>query len=500
MSFDSHEFIFVFLPITVVGFYLIGKLESKKWVKIWLLICSLFFYGYVSRMYLMLIFASVMMNYCLGSLMGRFKSTYDSDATEKQITCGVLGKKILLVLGLIFNIGLLVYFKYTDFLISSINVLFSTEYELLKVVAPLGVSFFTFKQIAYIVDAYKNKEMRYSLLDYANYILLFPQILSGPISLHDDIIPQLLDVNTYRYQSDNFSAGIYQFSLGLAKKVLVADVLARFVELCFVNRPSANSTMALLGIIAYTMQIYYDFSGYSDMAIGIARLFNIKTKANFNSPYKAVSISDFWRRWHISLTSFFTKYLYIPLGGNRKGNTKTYFNTLIVFLVSGIWHGANWTFILWGVMNGILLVVTKICKITAPKRVSGRLLGRISTFMAVSLLWCFFRADSIDAAWGMLKELFSFHFIPLEASVANVFMTPGLEFCLKQWGLIQIGPFLPYIFLGVVVLITQVANNVEENILTKRYQSSFHAAFSAILIIVCIISFSTVSKFIYWNF
>lgn len=261
-------------------------------------------------------------------------------------------RKMIFLIGLIFNLGLLGYFKYMDFFIENVNLIFKTDFTLRNILLPLGISFFTFQQISFITDVYKARGgITYSFLEYAVYVTYFPQLVAGPIVTHDMLVPQLQDENRKHINFDYMSKGIALFTLGLAKKVLFADIFGNYVNLAYRDVYGLNTLTAFFAMLAYTFQIYFDFSGYSDMAIGLGWMMNIDLPVNFDSPYKALSVTEFWRRWHMTLTAFFTKYVYIPLGGNRKGTIRTYINIFIVFLFSGLWHGAGWTFVLWGVMK-----------------------------------------------------------------------------------------------------------------------------------------------------
>ena len=307
---------------------------------------SLWFYGYNNVYYLAILVVSVLSNYGIVTLMSRTK-------VEKK-------RLLLLWTGILLNIGILLYFKYYDFFIENINLCLKSSLPLLRLALPLGISFYTFQQVSYVIDAYRGDCKDYTFLEYAAYVTYFPQLVAGPIVYHSELIPQFRDLSKKKLCFTNISKGLYAFSLGLAKKVLIADTFSKVVTIGYGNVNELNTTSAVLVMICYSLQIYFDFSGYCDMAYGMAYMMNIKLPVNFNSPYKAVSLSDFWDRWHMTLTRFFTKYIYIPLGGNRKGNARTRLNILIVYLVSGFWHGANWTFILWGILHGIVSVFERI--------------------------------------------------------------------------------------------------------------------------------------------
>ena len=330
MLFNSYIFVLAFLPIVLIGYFGLNHFHKYTAAKVFLILASLFFYGYFNWWYLMIIVSSVGLNYLFSQLML-------SEKTKNGV------RKMIFAIALTLNIGSLFFFKYYDFFVSNVNVLFKTDWPLLHILLPLGISFFTFQQLSYVIDSYKRDKniKQYIFLDYALFVTYFPQLIAGPIVTHDEMVPQFADIRKKKFDSDNFAAGLYGFALGLGKKVIIADSFGLFVDAAFADVLKLGTVNALLVMLAYTFQIYFDFSGYCDMATGIGKMMNIDITMNFNSPYKAININDFWKRWHITLTRFFTRYVYIPLGGNRKGTVRTYVNIMIVFLVSGIWHGAN---------------------------------------------------------------------------------------------------------------------------------------------------------------
>lgn len=334
MLFNSYVFILCFLPLTLLGYFALNKCSKFECAKVYLILMSFLFYGYFNPYYILIILSSILVNYFLGTSL-----TKSNNSGRSQFFLGV---------GIAFNVGILFYYKYLDFFIENINVIFQQDFNLLYIVLPLGISFFTFQQLSYIIDCYNKTVPNYNLLDYSLFVTFFPQLVAGPIVLHSEMVPQFADVLKKKINWDNMSKGLYALSFGLAKKVLLADTFGVFVNWGYENITSLNSFDTILIILGYTLQIYFDFSGYCDMATGIGYMFNIKLPMNFNSPYRAINILDFWRRWHITLTRFFTTYIYLPLGGSRNGKWVTYRNVMIVFLVSGIWHGANWTFVIWG--------------------------------------------------------------------------------------------------------------------------------------------------------
>ena len=370
MLLNSHIFILLFFPFLVLAYFLCNKLDILAG-KIILVIGSLIFYAYADWHMLFFLLPSVLCNYLFTYLISHAK-----------------WRKIFLAVPVIVNVGLLLFFKYTNFVITNFNLLWKTEYELLQLLVPLGISFITFQQIAYLVTVYRGELERADVMDYLVYILYFPKLLMGPLAEPVDFIAQLNNPDTKKVNSDHMAQGLKMFSFGLFKKAILADTFAGAFAWGLENIDALTSMDCVLVMLAYTFEIYFDFSGYSDMAIGISRMLNITLPMNFDSPYKAVSIRDFWKRWHISLTKFFTKYLYIPLGGSRKGKIFTYVNTMIVFIVSGIWHGAGWAFILWGGGHGILSVFDRVFENVENKII--RPVRWFNTFLLVNILWLLF--------------------------------------------------------------------------------------------------------------
>ena len=415
MLFNSIKFIFFFLPITLLIFFQSGKLLNSRFAIVFLVAASLSFYGWWNPLYLLLLIFSLVINYFIGSAL----------SDKFQIP---LGKKLLLTLGIIVNLALIGYFKYANFFLSTVSDLLGTNFNLENIIQPLAISFFTFQQIAYLVDAYKGETKEYNFLDYCLFVTFFPQLIAGPIVHHKEVMPQFADKSTYQFNPENMAVGITIFSLGLFKKVVLADNIAVYATPIF-NAASAGTDPTLVeawvAALAYTLQLYFDFSGYSDMAIGIARMFGIKLPINFNSPYKAISISDFWRRWHITLSNFLRDYLYIPLGGSRKGEVRRNLNLLITMLLGGLWHGAGWTFVFWGGLHGIYLIINHQYR-SLRKRLGHDLkntnwldrgCGWLLTFVAVVVGWVFFRAETMGTALVIVKGMFGFNGISVTATL-----------------------------------------------------------------------------------
>ncbi len=407
MLFNSFEFLFAFLPLTLLVFFYIGSIGHHRVAIAWLVAASLFYYGWWNPAYLGLILGSILFNYAFGVVLG-------GDAlAESKLR---IGKKGILSIGVVCNLALLGYFKYANFFVDTINAMAATNFNLEKIILPLAISFFTFQQIAYLVDAYKGETREYNFLHYCLFVCFFPQLIAGPIVHHKEMLPQFAKESTYRFNMDDFSLGLTIFIIGLFKKVVLADSLALNVSPVFDAESlyeGYSFVDSWLAVLAYTFQLYFDFSGYSDMAIGIGRMFGIRLPQNFNSPYKSVNIIDFWRRWHMTLSRFLRDYLYIPLGGNRKGRVRKHVNLMLTMLLGGLWHGAGWTFVAWGGLHGIYLVINHAYISTKKKLIKvsffpGWLVSSVSvfvTFIFVLIAWVFFRAHSFEQAAGMLAGM-----------------------------------------------------------------------------------------------
>ncbi len=390
MLFNAPEFLFCFLPIVLIVYFGLNEANQSQAAKAWLFVASLFFYSWWNPVYLPIILGSMVFNFFLG------KNLNTNQAAGK--------KKLILTLGIVINLSLLVFFKYTDFLIENFNAVFNADASLLYIVLPLAISFFTFQQIAYLVDSYKGLTGNYNFFNYGLFVAFFPQLIAGPIVHHGEMMPQFYDTKNKKFNYNNFTKGLYIFFMGLGKKMIVADTFAIFANAGYANTAGLTFLDGWITSIAYAGQLYFDFSGYTDMAIGTALMFNINIPINFNSPYKALSIQDFWRRWHMTLSRFLRDYIYIPLGGNRKGELITLSNLMITFIIGGIWHGAGWTFVFWGFLHGAGLIIHRLwqkTKIQLPAVVS-----LILTFNFVNIAWVFFRATSWQDAINVLYAMF----------------------------------------------------------------------------------------------
>lgn len=416
MQFNSFIFILLFLPLTIIAYYLANRI-NYLFGKIVIVVASVIFYAYSNWSMLIVLGISLLINYTF-SLLIKKNSKWN---------------KIFLVTPVAVNIGLLLYFKYLNFAITSISQWLGKDWRLKELLLPAGISFFTFQQIAYVVAVHKKRIENCSLLDYLVYILFFPKILMGPLTDPVDFITQINNVSQKKVNWDNVACGVKLFSFGLFKKLMIADVCANAVSWGYSNIETATSVDWILIMLFYTFEIYFDFSGYSDMAVGTASMLNIILPINFDSPYKALSIRDFWRRWHISLTKFFTTYVYVPLGGSHKGKLMTYVNTMIVFFISGIWHGANWTFILWGLFHGIFMVFDRIFE-NVHKKVFEPVKWFL-TFLVVNILWLLFRSDSVEQWKNILKTIVFLQDTTISDELINIFSLQETSFLKKAFHL-----------------------------------------------------------------
>ena len=505
MLFNSYIFILFFLPVTIGGYFLINKYKKTEtnidlW---WLFLMSLWFYGYTNPIYLILLLLSIGVNYFVS-----VKINAGRDIGKTSVA------KAWMISGVVFNVALLLYFKYFDFFVSNLNLAFGTDWTLKNLILPLGISFFTFKQIAYVVDCYRMEEqVCYTWIEYATYVAFFPQLISGPIGLHYEFVPKMRETALKKINFANMNQGLYAIAMGLAKKGLIADNLSKIVAVGFndVKYPSVSSTWLIM--LAYTLQIYFDFSGYSDVALGIEKMLNLEPVVNFNSPYKAKSVSEFWTRWHMSLTRFFTRYVYIPLGGSRKGKIRTYLNTMIVFCLSGLWHGANWTFILWGFLHGLIMTIEKIVKDIWKAVVKvkienklllfvGRTIGFIYTFLFVNLAWILFRVENLEQAKQFVRGLFRDYWsiAPELMEKTNDLMEIRILIRFGLSGIVEAYPWLPLILLMILLLLAVfVMKNTQEKMIVEKY-GVLRSVFVALLLVWSIISFADVAEFLYFNF
>ena len=485
MLFNSYEFIFLFLPFTFFIYFYLNKKRLTEVAKGFLVLSSLFFYSWWNVIYLPLILGSMVFNYCFGVELNKENSK--------------ISKKFILILGVAANLMLLGYFKYSDFFISNVNFIFNTQIPHLNLLLPLAISFFTFQQIAYLVDsAMGGGTKQYDFLNYCLFVTFFPQLIAGPIVHHKEMMPQFANVRNKIINYKNIALGLFIFSIGLFKKVVIADSFAVWATNGFDKATVLNLFEAWATSLSYTFQLYFDFSGYCDMAIGAALLFNIKLPINFNSPYKALNIQDFWRRWHITLSRFLRDYIYIPLGGNRRGRLRTYANLMATFIIGGIWHGAGWTFVFWGFLHGVALVIHRIWSELSFKM--NKILAWFITFNFINITWIFFRAKDWDDALKILKGMFG-----LSGIVLPNFLEAKLGF-LTKYGvgfdgfIARIGDKSTILFLLLgFILVLAFKNSIEKMIsFQPSYQKIIKLIFILLLSFYSMIAVKT--EFLYFNF
>lgn len=501
MLFNSYSFIFLFLPIVFAGMFWLGR-YSHRLAALWLGLASLTFYAVWDARFVLLLLASISFNYGAGYWIGLRRAA----GAGKQAHYSLLTAVAV-------NLILLGYFKYTNFFIASANQFFSGHIPALDIILPLGISFFTFTQIAFLVDVHRGIAREYNFIHYILFVTYFPHLIAGPVLHHKQMMPQFASPSTYHINAEHVAVGLTIFVLGLAKKVLIADNLAEHATPIF-NAARDGQILLLveawIGALAYSLQLYFDFSGYSDMAIGLSLMFNVRLPLNFDSPYKASNIIDFWRRWHMTLSAFLRDYLYFPLGGNRKGPVRRYANLMATMLLGGMWHGAGWTFIVWGGLHGVYLMINhgwRELKIRLGWGDGGRLAkmaGGALTFIAVVVAWVFFRADNFTTAISMLSSMGGMHgvmgkWVPVRESLK--LLVPSLM-------LVWIFPNVRQMLLAYkptwedMVQVNTPAAQPQGRLarwLTWR-PSSMHALAMAILFIWTVDSLSKVSEFLYFRF
>lgn len=469
MLFNSYEFILLYLPFTLLVYYKLAKYLGNSYAKSFLIFMSLVFYSYWDINNLPILLTSIIANYIFGHFL-----------TQKK-------DKITLTCGILFNLAFLGYFKYTDFVIQNINTLLNTDIPLQNIVLPLGISFFTFTQTAYLVDVYRGETKEYSKSDYLLFVTIFPHLIAGPILYHKDMIPQFSVAENYKVNYKNITYGIIWFVIGLFKKVIIADKLAITANQAFSNADKLTMYDAWIGSLAYTLQLYFDFSAYSEMAIGLGLMFNYNLPLNFNLPYRSCSIIEFWHRWHMTLSAFLKNYLYIPLGGNRTGHHLR--NIMITMFLGGLWHGAGWTFIVWGCLHGIFICINHVWRKT--QIVLPKALCWFITFNAVNIAWVFFRADNLQQAIKIIKAMFDFskfYIIPTGSVIAKYIPKNKASMFAVEDLLVLIIP----------CLIISVIKWKKESI--EKIPTVIAAAISAGILVYAMLHFNKISEFLYFQF
>lgn len=516
MLFNSYAFICGFLPITLFVFFFLGRAGLTRGAKLWLIAASIFFYAWWNWKFVALLAASICLNYAFGVLIARARPSVHA--------------KRLLIAAVTLDLGCLAWFKYADFFIANIDGISPGLLPLLKITLPLGISFYTFTQIAFLVDVYRGVAVEFAFDNYVLFVTYFPHLIAGPILHHKQMMPQFAERETYRVRAENLVIGLTYFCIGLMKKVLLADHLSYYVGGVFSasEHGSVSFLAAWSAVFAYTFQLYFDFSGYCDMAIGISKMFGVTLPLNFNSPYKAANIIDFWRRWHMTLSQFLRDYVYIPLGGNRLGKARRHINLMLTMFLGGLWHGANWTFVIWGVLHGALLAVNHLWSEWRARRgIAARgwtapLLGGASaglTFFCVMTLWVFFRAANFDSAGSMIFGMTGMTGIRLPAVFERILSGPlaalhlpdvtfGNDFILREEP-VQMGRML--LLFGVAAVLAFCFPNSQEiagrlqrmRLKSQPMAGAVYAAWGVALAIVLCMSLTMVfhkSEFLYFQF
>ncbi len=482
MLFNSFEYILLFLPITITMFFFLHRSRLSVPARAWLMTCSFFFYGWWKLSYLLIIIASIVINY----LVGRSFAAPDEDGCHRP------ADRRRLIVGITFNLGLLGYYKYTDFAIANMDRFFGVQIEPLNLVLPLAISFFTFQQIAYLVDSYRNETHEYDFLSYCLFVTFFPQLIAGPIVHHKEMMPQFQSQKNFSIDYQNLATGLFVFGMGLFKKVILADTLAVHVNAGYSTIASLSVIEAWYTTLAYSFQLYFDFTGYTDMAIGVALMFNIALPLNFNQPYRALDIREFWGRWHMTLSRFLRDYLYVPLGGNRHGEFRTYVNLMITFVLSGLWHGAGWTFVIWGAFHGIATAINR-----KWHRAGMRLpvpAAWLVTFGFVNITWVFFRAESMADATGLLQRMFGIgETCSLGLGPAWAAIRECVRFDTSDW-------IVAVVFLAMTPLVAPLIPKDAGGLKTVFRATPRFAIITVFVIVTSLMNFSKVSEFIYFNF
>jgi D-alanyl-lipoteichoic acid acyltransferase DltB (MBOAT superfamily) len=485
MLFNSFIYLLLFLPV-VTGFYL--WLNSKRLIipaKIWLVVASLFFYAYWKIDFLSIIIASIVVNYITGIFLSKRIDINERPDTDKKDR---IKKKAVLFFGIAFNVGLLGYFKYADFFIANVNQVVGSMIPLPEITLPLGISFFTFQQISYLVDSFHGKTGEYNFLNYALFVSFFPQLIAGPIVHHKEMMPQFARLKNKFLDWRNIYAGLFLIGAGLCKKVIIADTFGLWVSQGFSNPENLNFLTAWAASLSYTVQLYFDFSGYTDMAIGSALLINIRLPQNFNAPYRSLNIQEFWRRWHITLGRFLRDYIYIPLGGNRKGTKRVYINLFITFFIGGVWHGAGWTFVMWGAMHGFALCLHRVW--TKMGLRLPAIPAWLLTFLFVNCAWVIFRAKDLVQAKTILA-----HMVNVRSANWEM-LTPG--------NIINASGLNVWLFLLLLLLVFQdtIYKTTQEwsKKLKPRMAWSLATASAFVVSFILLMNQNRFSEFIYFQF
>ncbi len=489
MLFNSYAFILIFLPLVAAGYFLLHKYLQAKWANLFLIAASLSFMSFWNVNFALVLMFSVLFNYACGSALS---IAADKDAKSK---------KPIFIAAVIVNILFLGFFKYSNFFLENINAVFATEIQMLRLLLPIGISFYTFMQIAWLTDIYRRGGYRYDFISYCLYITFFPYVMSGPIAYHTEIIPQLKSKTIGIFNVSNVCRGLFIFSMGLFKKAAIADTLAIIVNGGYDASSMLTFTEAWLTSLSFTMQLYFDFSGYTDMAIGAALVFNVRLPMNFNSPYKALNIKDFWQRWHITLSRFLLNYVYIPLGGNRKGEARTLINILLLFLICGLWHGASWTFVFWGFITGVASIIYRLWTKTGlrlPKAIAW-----LIYFNFFNLSVVFFRAQTWQDALKVLKGMAGLNGIIVSPNLAaspfwQNLTAVGVRFGAWRENLPATDTFVYFLCILLIPFILLTRNSNE---LLEKFSPNWKNALAVSLMMVAgLLLLNQTSSFLYFNF
>lgn len=499
MLFNSYEFIFLYLPIVAVGFFWIAN-SGQRLAALWLALASLFFYAWWNPQYVLLLVGSIIFNYAMGYRIGHMGSHVRP------------GAKHWLIAAIVSNLLLLGYFKYTDFFIGTLNGVAGTHWPLLNILLPLGISFFTFTQISFLVDVYRGVAREYDFVHYLLFVTYFPHLIAGPVLHHKQMMPQFELAETYRPRLHNINIGLTIFVIGLFKKVVLADHFAVYADPVFGHTAAGETPQffeAWVGALAYTLQLYFDFSGYSDMAIGLSKVFNVNLPINFDSPYQSRNIIDFWRKWHMTLSAFLRDYVYITLGGNRYGVARRYVNLMATMLIGGLWHGANWTFVAWGLLHGIYLTLNHAWRTFSQRYglewvFSASPVSMGLTFLSVVFAWVLFRAEDFSTAKNLMSGMIGLNGVSLPGAMEGYLAglgSVGVDFNgLMQMTNLPLPSAISWLVLGLSVVwfspnSMQIADMVERSGRSMRY-----GVIAGITLMLVIVSFKKTSPFIYFQF
>ena len=504
MLFNSYLFIFIFLPIVLIVWFSLNKIKQYKIAEIFLVGMSLWFYAYFNYSYLFIIVGSCLINFLISFFINKIEIRKLENSNIKDVSNYQNHKnkliKILGIVGIIFNLGILFYYKYYDFFIENINFVFQKDYNLKHILLPLGISFFTFQQLSYVIDRMNGKAPHYDIVEYMSFVTFFPQLIAGPIVLHSELIPQFRDLEKRKFNTDNFTDGCVQAILGLGKKVLLADTLALVVNEAYFNRYYFTTWSVIVFILAYAFELYFDFSGYCDIAMGIGKMFNYDIPRNFNYPYRSTSMKEFWNNWHVTLGRFFVTYVYIPLGGSRKGTKRKMLNYMAVFLLSGLWHGASWNYVLWGVLNGLGVIFNNL----NFKPLKNRFLAWLCTFSYFLFTLIIFRCENMTDVGIVLKGLVNPVGVKFIVDMAQYMDIP--ELYLFKRALEMVAPqlirglyFGAFTILMLICALLLRGKNSEDIVKEGKYTTGKAIGLSIILV-WSIISLSGVSTFLYFNF